>query len=268
MAAVTYSNTDLNRFWLQMLGDSALITLNAFSPEEVNETRQAKALADRFDALALRANQNPTADQTAQLNRDAFQATQDLRKFYLQILNLMLTSIFHIDLKPEQINCFVNGTERYLSLLDAFTQNKKPSFDPLLEETFWLPVFTICNRYIAGRLGYFQEQNREKAQKLASVINKYWAYSVQLMGISRIGTEDFPLVQEHHVVVADVLNGYYEFLKNLISLKEQKKQPGSMSLLYLDHSRRMVCFFLKQMAVVIDSKAPDCDPYAERISSI
>ena len=267
MAAVTYSNTDLNRFWLQILGDNALIIFNALSPEGTEEVRSAKALADRFDALVLRANQKPTAEQTTQINRDALQAAQDLRQFLLRILNLMLTSKFHIDLKPGTINYFVNEIEKYLSLLNAFTQNKRPTFDPLLEEIFWLPIFSLQNRYIADKIGYFQLENREKAQHLATVFNQYWAFSIELLGLSRIGTYDFPITREHHIAVIDLLNRYYKYLKNIVALQEEESQPGSMSLLYLDRSRRMLCLFLKQMAVFTNTTVPDCDPYAKRISS-
>jgi hypothetical protein len=266
MAAVTYSNTDINRFWLQVLGDNALIILNILSPQSSAEIRDAKALADRFDALALRANQNPTPEQTAQLNREAFQAAQEIRKFFIHILDLMLTTNFHIDIKPAIINYFVNEAERYMDLLNAFMQNKTPASDLLKEEIFWLPAFSLQNRYIADKLGYFQIENREKARTLATVIDRYWDSSVELYGISRIGTEDFPMVREHHLVVIDVLNGYYRFLNNLITLKEERRQSGSMSLLYLDRSRRMLCRFLMQAAAFTDTTVPTCDPYAKRIS--
>lgn len=268
MAAVPYSNTDINRFWLQILGDNALIILNALSPDETEEAGRAAELAKRLDALALRANQNPTADQTARINREAYQAAQDLRTYILQILTSLLTRKLHIDLKPTVINLFVDETEKYLSMLNAFMQNKKPEYNPVLEEIFWLPVFSVQNRYIADNVGYFQIENRDKALRLATVLNEYRGHSLELHGMARIGTEDFPMAREHHIVVLDVLNGYYEFLKNLVALQQQKMQPGSISLLYLDRSRRMVCFYLMQAAVFLDMKAPDCDPYAKRISTV
>ncbi len=267
MAVVTYSNEDLNRFWLQIMGDNAIIIFNALSPQESDDAPKVKALADRFDALALRANQNPTPEQTAGINREAYGAVQDFRKFLLQIMKTLLTSRYYIYLKPGIIINFVGEAQRYLDLLDVFMQNKKPEYNPLLEEIYWLPLFSIQNRYIADNLGYYQEHNINFARNLASYINKYAAYSVELKGLSRIGTENFPMAREHHIAVFDYLNTYFKFLNNIVFLQQQKKIPSSMSLLYLDRSRRMLCHFLKQMAVFLDSEAPDCDPYAKRISS-
>ena len=267
MAAVTYSNEDLNRFWLQVMGDNALIMLNALSPQEAMDAPKAEELAKRFDALALRADQKPTPEQTAQINMEAHQAAQDFRKFLLRILNILLTSKYHIDLKPTIIYHFAAEAERYIGMVNIFMQNKKPVYDALQEEIFWLPLFSIQNRYIADSLGYFQVQNRNSARNLAFYFSNYAAYSVELKGLSRIGTEDFPLAQEHHIAVADLLNTYFKFLNNLISLQQRKRIPGSMSLLYLDRSRRILCRFIKQMAVYLDSEVPECDHFAKRISS-
>ncbi len=267
MAAVTYSNNDLNRFWLGIMGDNALILYNSLSPQEAKDAPQAKALADRFDALKLRANQNPAPEQTASINEEAKQAVQDFRTLLLQILNIYLTKKYHIDLKPAVINNLISEAERYLHFLDIFMRKKQPVYNLLDEEIFWLPLFSIQNRYIADNLGYFQEQNRNSARNLASYLNNYAAFSAELKGLSRIGTEDFPLAQEHHIAVLDLLNRYYIFLSSLISLVQKKRIPGSMSLLYLDRSQRELCDFLQKLARNQDAKAPDCDPYAKRISS-
>ncbi len=267
MAAVTYSNEDLNRFWLQILGDGAIIILNGLSPKEVEEATQAKALAGRFDDLALRCNQSPTPEQLAQINNEAYKVAQDFRKFILQTARKVLTEDFHLDLKPSLLNNYANETERYLDLLSTFMQNRKPTYNPIQEEIIWLPVFMHQSYYIASNVGYFQKESREKAQNYADILNEYWAFSQLLRGMSRIGTDDFPMAREHHRDVINVISEYYEFLTSLIFLQTRATMPGSMSLLYLDRSRRIVCFYLKEFAVFLDSSAPECDPYAQRISS-
>ena len=267
MPDATYSNEDLNRFWLNILADNALVISNSLSPQETGDVPQARALADKFDALALRANQSPSAAQTAQLNREAFQATQDLRQFFLHVLDSMLTSKYSIYLKAATINRFVDETEKYLSQLNAFLNNEKPVFDPIAEEIFWFPIFSLQNRYIADNLGYYQVQNRQRAQNLANYLSNYEKFSMVLREISRIGTQDFPLAREHHIATTETLNTYYGFLNNLVNLHRERELPGSMSLLYLDRARRMLCFYLQQMNKFLGTKAPDCDPFAKRISS-
>lgn len=267
MAAAPYSNADTNRFWLQILGDNALIIHNALSPNDTENARRARAFTDLFDALALRANQDLDANQTALINKDAYQAAQDLRRFFLQILRKSLTEEFHLDLKPVLINGFVTETEIYLDHLNAFMHNRQPTFNMIDEEIFWLLAFTFHSRYIADNVGYYQREYREKAREYSSTIYEFWSASVELKELSRIGTEDFPMAREHHMAVVNVLNEYYELLTSLVALQQRQELPGSMSLLYMDRSRRMVCHFLKQVSVFLGTQAPDCDPYAQRISS-
>jgi Protein of unknown function (DUF2935). len=267
MATVTYKNTDTNRFWLNLFADNALLVYNALSPVEQEYTSQAKSFADKFDALALRANQNPTAAQTAQINREARQVLQDFRTYLLRLLDAVLVSNYWIALKPAVLNYFVDEAERYLTLINSFEQNRTPAYSPLFEEIYWLRNFSIQNRYIADNIGYFLVRNRETAQNFADILTNSEAYSYVLYGLSRIGTEDFPMAREHHIEVFELLEGYYDFLSNLIVLQQQRKLPSSISLLYLDRARRILCYYLKNMALYLDTKAPDCDPYAKRISS-
>jgi Protein of unknown function (DUF2935). len=268
MAALTYSNEDVNRFWLQVMGDNALLLLNNFSPAEKEDIAQAKSFADRFDALWARANGSPSANQTAQINREALQVTQDFRKFILGTAKKYLTQVYYLDIKPATIDYFVDEAELYMDYLNAFMQNRKPSFDLIQLEIFWLRIFTQQVDYIANTVGYYQKENRERALDMADKLNEYWAFSVELQGLSRIGREDFPMALEHHAAVADLLRDYYEFLTSLIFLQQQSKIPGAMSLLYLDRSRRMVCLFLKLLAQYSSAQLPECDPYAKRISTL
>lgn len=266
MAAVAYSNTDVNRFFLQILGDNALIVYNAFSPQEKELSPKFKVLADKFDALAQRANQNPTAQQTAQINRDAYQSALNLRKYLLDVMKLFLTTRFYIALKPIMLNLFIDETEKYMGFLNDFLNQKAPVFNLLSEEIFWLPVFSVQNRYIADNLGYYQEQTRTNTQHLAHYLTNYAAFSTELQGLTRTGIDDFPMLKQHHIAVMELLGTYYTFLSNIIELVQQRKLQGSMSLLYLDHARRKLCFFFKNAASSLDIKAPDCDPYSKRIS--
>ena len=268
MAEVTYSNEDINRFWLKDMGDMALILLNAVSPANTEDVRRARALADRFDALAVRADQDSTPDQTTQINRDAVPATLDLQKFILDIMKKYVTSNYYLDLKPQVLTNFLKSTDKYLGLLNTFIQNKAPLFDTASEEVFWLPIFLQQSYYISNNVGYFQKEYRERAQEFSDIFNDEVSFSQELQGLYRIGKRDFPVAIQHHEAVINTLRDYYEFLTSLTGQAEERRIPGPMSLLYLDRARRMACYFLRQMAVFLDEQPLDCDPYAQRISSL
>lgn len=265
--AATYSNEDLNRFYLQAIADYSLIVLNAMSPGETKEAEQAKAIADRFDALALRIRQTPE-EKISELNKDAFNAAQDFRKFILHIEKLILTQDFHLDLKATSLNNFVNQAEKYLDELNLFMHNQTPTFKPLDFEIFWIPFFISQSNYIASNVGYYQRENRERALKFTDILNDYWAFSKVLKGMTRIGTDEFQMAIEHHRALINVVTEYYEFLTSLIELQRNSNMPGSMSNLYLDRGRRDTCFFLIQMDEYLGFPSPGCNPYAQRESSL
>lgn len=262
MADIMPTNEELNRFSLNLLADNMLVIRNSLSPVEQQEAATAKALADRLDALADSAGKSATPEN----NRRAFDAAQDARRFVLHILNRMLTEDFHVDLKPATINLLATEAERYLDVLDMYMKGGRPEYDPIQEEILWLPIFTVQARYIADNVGYFQKRNRERASDLADVLNEYWSFSTELQGMKRAGQGYRVLANGHHDAVASVLREFYEFLTSIISLLQLKQMPGSLSLLYLDRARRMVCFYLMQWSKSINETPLDCNPYSKRAS--
>ncbi len=262
MANSNLTNEDFNRFYLNILADNALVVRNSMSPGEQSEAAAAKALADRLDALTDSAGKSATPEN----NRKAFEAAQDARRFFLHFLNRMLTEDFHVDLKPATINLFANEAERYMDTLDAFMRGSGPIYDAILEEIYWLPVFTIQCRYIADNVGYYQKRTHEKAIDLSEVLTEYTAFSNQLQGMKRAGDGYIVLADAHHVAVAEVLQEFYEFLTSIISLLRQKRMPGSLSLLYVERAQRMVCFYLLRWSKSINETPLDCNPYAKRSS--
>lgn len=267
MAESRISNEDFNRFFLNLLADNALVVYNALSPDEIEIARLAKAYTQRLDALARRADAVTAADLPV-LNKDSLQAAQELRKFFINILDRKTSEDFHLDLKATSINSFTKETEKYLETLDAFIHNRIPAYNPIDEEVFWLLLFANLSKNISDNLGNFQKRYRDQANELAQTLSQYWAFSVELHGIiSSVGDRYTRLADEHHVAVNETLLELYEFISTLIRLQRESRIPGSLSLLYLDRGRRMVCFYMLQWARSINAPAPGCNPYAPRISS-
>lgn len=263
MSDVSYSNQELNRFWLNILAADTLLIYNALSPGEVEVAKRAKEYADRLEALAIQAAQDSDIQDTS-LNSDAHRAAQDVRKFFIYILDRKTSEDFHLDLKSTAINAFAGETEKYIDALSAFMKNQKPQYDPVEEEVFWLLRFTNHSKYIADNIGNFQRRYREKASELADTLNEFWAFSIELQGIvSRVGQKYSRLADEHHSAVANVLQELYEFTTTIYRLQEDTRIPGTLSLLYLDRIRRMVCFYLIQWARSINATPLDCDFYTQ-----
>jgi hypothetical protein len=268
MADITYSNTDENRFWLQIMSDNARIILYGVPPEQAR-TRQATALIRQFDELLVKARQNLTPQELDQLNHNALSAAWDMRNFALNILKLQITQNYTILLKPEMFNNMISLADHYIHLLNLFMQNMQPSFNPIDQDTFWLPIFTTQARYIAENVGFFETQYRQRAESLANDFINRFTFSIQLKSISSlIGTKDFPIAAEHRRRLNDLLKEYATLLVDLIILIQKNRLPGSLSLLYLDREYRMVCYYTTKLAVLSDIPKPACDPASLRISDV
>ncbi len=262
-----YTNRELNRFWLRQLAECVLIIYNGLSPDDTEIAGRAKTLVDRLDALALRADKASGAEESA-LNRDAFLAAQDARKFFIYILNKKTAEDFHLDLKITALSSFSSQAERYLDALHAFMNNRKPQYNIIDSEIFWLNIFANMCRYVSDNLGNFQKRYRDKSQELAQTINDLWSSSIELKAISaQMGEKKTPLSQEHHHAVDAVLSEMYEFITTIIRLQRDTRIPGSLSLMYLGRIKRVLCFYLINSAKAIGEAPPDCNPYAPRISS-
>ncbi|MEI6102147.1 MAG: DUF2935 domain-containing protein, partial [Eubacteriales bacterium] len=125
MADIMLTNEDYNRFYLNLLADNALVIRNALSPEEETDAKRAKEIADKLDALTSTAGKTATEEN----NRQAFETAQEARRFFLHILNRMLTENFHVDLKYAALNLFASEAEKYMDILHSFMKGSRPLYD-------------------------------------------------------------------------------------------------------------------------------------------
>ena len=258
-----------NRFWLQLIGDYARLLIQAFAPDQTAEIQQTRNFINQFDNLLARSRQTLTKEQLDQLNKDAATATQNIQKFFLQMLSLQVRSNAPIFIKPAVINNAVTFTQEYLYLLNSFMKNERPITGTAIQlEIYWLPVFIQIAKVVSDSMGLFKVQLRQKAEDYSNIFINLFLTSMELEGISRIGTDDFPMYSENQKEAADVLKDFSRFLESLISLSQQNRIPGTLSVLYLDRSIRLVCYVLRQLAVLSDTELPECDPASPRLSNI
>ena len=268
MGSFTYSNVEENRFWLQIIGDSAMILLYRL-PHGTTETQlaqEAKGFADRFDGLIARSRQNLTPDQMKLLNQDAFQTTQEIRVFFLRVLANLITLKSFIFLKPAYLNNMVSYTDEYLYLLSTFLNNKQPIFTPIVQDIFWLPIFYTNARFIADNIGTFEEGIRQKALSFMNSFTYFFEYAVAMQGVLRTGVEDFPIQRQYRTTIREEMHSFAIFLVDLLKLIRQNMLPGTITPLELDSIYRILCYYTTQLSIIDDIEKPTCDPARPRLT--
>jgi len=268
MSEVSFSNQDINRFWLNILADNCLIVYNAFSPDNANQAMQLKELARVLDNLSETAGQNVSGDRLAELNKDAYSTVQDYRFFLVSLWNTTLTKKIHFDLKPNMINDMINMAEYYAYLISAFMQGKSPERNPITEDIFWSSTFEAQSEYIADNIGRYESVYRDKAVQFDSLFHEHWAMSTEYYGVLRLGKGNYPVLKAHRRQMLLIVEDYFKYISNLVTSVNESQVPGSLSVLFLDRSRRLACYYLIHLAGLNSAKTPGCDPYAQRISTL
>jgi hypothetical protein len=185
------------------------------------------------------------------------------------MLSLQVRSGSPIFIKPSIINNAVTMAQEYLYLLDSFINNKQPKTGTAVQlQLYWLPTFIQITKVIIDSLGIYQVGLRRQAEDFSNDFINLLLSAIELEGVSRINAPDYPILNEHNKEVQQTLKEFSKFVESLISLRQQNRTPGTLSVLYLDRTNRIVCYVLRKLATLTDSELPECDPARPRVSNI
>lgn len=255
------SNAAENRFWLQVMGDKARFILNALHGQMPAEEEQANKFIILFDDLLAQSRQE--VDQSA-LNPKAFNATQDFRRFILQIVREQVSQKNIIEISPSYLNVYVNETELYLDVLSQVSKNSEYKIDALNEILRWSIDGYIGVIYIKEKIGVTFLEYKNKAQVFADSFLVFYMRAYVFNGLRRTGLMDYPSLQVFYKEIANMILKYAEFLVDIITLTEKKQYLGNLSMLDVDNMYRIVCYVMNELSTVIKINPPACDPASPR----
>ncbi len=104
MPVIKNVNETDNMFWLQLMGDYARFIFDALSPSEATEAARAQEFIKLMDSLLARARMSQTDGELQELNKDAYAAMQDFRKYILYLARLQLTGHLVFSLRRTGVN--------------------------------------------------------------------------------------------------------------------------------------------------------------------
>lgn len=264
MADIIMDNAFENRFWLQVFGDQMRIIFVGISPDDTQEVERLRGLIREMDGLLGRARQDLTAQELAALNRDAYNAAQDYRKFALHILIRQLTGRIDIVALPSFINHAVSDTEAYLGTLNDFMNGRTPEFDPATLNTEWLIDAYAYSFTIADNLSLVHIEIRKKANDFAQEFLNLYVRAYEMQGFTRTGLQTFPALINLNQDIVDYMRTFAEFILDLYNRISKKQVLGNLSPLYMDFMYRIICYYLMHLSKSSGLPAPICDPTAPR----
>ena len=250
-----------NRFWLQFMQANAQYILYTLPYIQTKDIEQAQTLIKRFDSLYQSALGNVTDEQLKQLNQDAYDATQNFRKFILHILKGKIDNSIMIYLLPSQLNNMVNRTEEYLNILAAYMQNKLPDPTPVHLSLAWLLDAYWQAVNIASNVDLTYKDLKSKATEFAENLNALFMRALVLNGMLRTGLTQFPAIDQLSADTADQMLSFYQFISELQTLAQENKIFGNFYPLLLDQLRQETCYYLIKLSEISKIPHPDCNPY-------
>ena len=249
-----------NRFWLKIMDDHLFIIMDALNYREKDEIAAAASMTKTFNDLLARSWQPLSDAQLADLNAQAYKATQDIRKFKLHLLSRQLTKSIAMDMTSGLTSRLVNEAEYYLDILSTFIKNKKFFVQPIPLHLLWLIDAAGHAEIISNGLNYSNTDLKYKTFSYQKEFVNLYVRAAEMKGFFRIGENNFPSFEQFNADVSERLTDFTEFFVELDSKIRDDRVPTTVTSLMLDHMYREECYYLTKLATVCTIKPPNCDP--------
>ncbi|MFD1955450.1 DUF2935 domain-containing protein [Paenibacillus thailandensis] len=257
-----------HRFWLQILGDHARLIMNALSPKEKDDIRQAEAFIGLFDGLLAEARKGDAASRLPKLNAEALKATQELKAFKLNLLGRLLAGKVKIGFTPTFLNHMVNELEEYERILNALIAGGPvPVFHPLHHDMLWLQDAVGHAASIAGDLDLTEKKLIKQSEKFQKHFENFYLKAVEMAGYMRTQLKDFPAFRKFHKDIDLEMKVFMHFLQELEEMELKEEVLDRIAPLIPDHMYREECYYLMKLGQFGLVPAPNCDPARPRVES-
>ncbi len=253
-----------NQFWLQAMGDHAIIIYETLSPVETGEIQKAGDFISLFNNLLANAREAIGDKDIEKLKECAQKAIRDFRDFKLHILTRQLTGHIRIALPTAVINHMVNEADEYIYNLGLYTSNTIPQLHPIHYDLVWildaLGHANLIQSYTSYPFNDLVEEAGSFAHKLSILYNR----TMEFAGYLRTGLKNFIALDQLHKEAFNQMRLFAEFFVDLELKISNKSIVVPLTVLFLDHMYREECYYLTRLASVTNQSLPACDPAAPR----
>ena len=252
-----------HRFWLQILGDHSRFIYNALSPKETADIATAEQFIQLFDMLLEQARAQSAA--LDELTANASEATQQLRRFKLDLLDRSLLGSVSIGLTPTFLNHMVNELEEYERILASLLKGEGvPVFPSLHHDLLWLSDASGHAAAIAMDLDAVEKKLIHKSRKFEKHFTNYYIKATELAGYFRTMRSHYPVLSKFHSDVNLEMAMFMAFLTELEELELSEELLSRIHPLMPDHMYREECYYLLKLADSGAIPPKDCDPTKPR----
>ncbi|EEL52009.1 MULTISPECIES: DUF2935 domain-containing protein [Bacillus cereus group] len=255
----TYEENALfeHKFWLKILGDHAQFLLDALSPDEKEEIQKAEYFVQLFDRFL---NDIHKVNLVA-FAKDAHEATEEIRKLKLHIIQKQLEGKIKLHFTPTFINHMVNEVEEYITVLEYLIKGEVPPiFHELHYHLAWLTDAAGHASSISGGLDLVEKRLKEKCEEYEKHFEQFYLKAVEMTGYLRTELHSFPALKKFTKDVSLELTLFSRFLHELEELELSDQILTIISARMADHMAREECYYLLKLAQSSGLEMPKCNP--------
>lgn len=254
-----------HRFWLQILGDHARFIYNALAPGEIKEIAIAHSYINQYDQLLGQARMKEAAN-LAQLNKQAYDLTTNLREYKLNLLDRLLLGQIKLGLTPTFLNHMLNELEEYFKILIVLLEGKPvPKYAPLHHDLLWLSDAAGHAAAIAMDLDAVEKRLIKKSKQFEKNFNEFYLKAIELTGYLRTLRASYPSINKFHSDVNMEMSIFMAFLKEVEELGLSAELLSRINPLVPDHMYREECYYLLKLSQSGVVPPQNCDPTQPRV---
>jgi hypothetical protein len=252
------------RFWLQILGDHAMLIRDDIAPGEAAEISRAEQFIQAFDKLLYSARLDLDDESIAALLQSVNPWTSQLRTYTLHLLQRSLTE--DIILTPTFFNHMVNETEEAMRVFAALTSGQLPSPGPTIHQhLLWLQTAYGHAAGLTDEFDLVEKSWKNKSSEFEWYFQTFYIKAVELAGYIRTQLAEFPALRRFNQEVNTILLLFMKFLSEVEELFAGKELQATFSQLILDHMYREECYYLTKLSqAAAGVPCPNCDPTKPR----
>jgi hypothetical protein len=255
-----------NRFWLQIMGDHARFIFYLLAPNETEHIRKAQQFIFTFDQLLEQARRPLQEPEAENLNKSAYENTNSLREFKLQLLALTLEAKLNAHISSTFFNHMTNELEEYLLILGALTSRQGIRFHPLHYHLLWLSDAVEHAASVSSNLDETEKDFIAESRSYEQQFSDLYMKAIEQSGFTRTKLTDFPALGRMNGQAEAVMTPFMGFLLQIRDERLTARLLGTFMPLMADHMAREECYYLLKLSEAAPGvKRPDCDPARGRV---
>lgn len=255
------------QFWLQILGDHGRFIHDSLAPDEVENIKMASYFIKLFDYLLTNARQSSNEQSTLSLVKEAKEASEEIRKFKLLLIEQHLVGKIKISLSPSFINHMVNEVEEAIRIFSYLEKGESvPTAHPLHHDLLWLLDAAGHAGALDSNLDRVETQLKKKSERFTKEWEAFYLKAIEMAGFLRANIMKFPALDKFHKDINLEMTIFKQFLKELEEMGLKKETLGILTSLMADHMAREETYYLMKLAESTDTPSPKEDPKKPRIN--